>query len=73
MKSTTKAGIVRVINEDEYNLVVDLFSTTHDNRTSVIAKQLNLHEYTVSLIIDEYLSRRRVGYFQIKNMSIYDD
>jgi hypothetical protein len=75
MIRTTAGGgsKARLIDENEYDCVVDLFLTTHDNRTTVIAKKLKLRVDVVSLILDEYLSRRRVGYFQIKDMSIYDN
>ena len=69
MRTTAGGSGARHINENEYNLVVDLFLTTHDNRTSVIAKTLKLKWHTVSLIIDEYLSRRYVSYSNIKDMT----
>jgi hypothetical protein len=70
MIRTTAGGgsKARLIDENEYDCVVDLFLTTHDNRTSVIAKKLKLKWHTVSLIINEYLSRRKVGYFNIKDI-----
>ena len=61
MIRTTTRERDRLIDEDEYALVVNLFITTNDNATSVICKKLNLGRDMVHLIINHYISTLKIG------------
>ena len=48
-----------IIKGQDYENVINQFMTQHDNRTSVIAKTLNLHFNYVNYIIYYHLSMKK--------------
>jgi len=58
VKSTDQSRYT--IKGQDYNDVIELFTTSHNNQTSVISKSLGLNLGYVTFILDTYLNELEI-------------